>query len=158
MTTTVIYARVPETLKQATDDYAGDRGVTITTAVVELLERGLEANANARSVAELESKVTQLVAETAHLRRELHGAKSELQMLGALSQRTKQVVGTCPTCLQPITGYDLLAVGRCSKCGASLSALLAGKQRSTGLDQQEFLLLLGALGAVVGVALLASKA
>jgi hypothetical protein len=41
--TQVIYARVPEALKDAADLYANERGTTLTSAVVDLLGRGLAA-------------------------------------------------------------------------------------------------------------------
>jgi hypothetical protein len=40
----VVYARVPEALKQTLEARARERGLSQTATVVELLERGLQAN------------------------------------------------------------------------------------------------------------------
>jgi hypothetical protein len=159
MSTAVIYARVPQTLKEAAELYASDHALTLTAAVADLLGRGLAALSDEHSLAELQTRVGELASEKAQTEAELQAAKTELRTLAALGQRSRQIVGTCPNadCGKPITGIDLLATGRCPVCGHGLSDLLAGSQRSAGLNQQEFLLLIGALGALLGVALLAAK-
>jgi hypothetical protein len=47
----VIYPPVPVTLKEAADSYASQHGKTLTSAVVDLLERGLTAASSERSIA-----------------------------------------------------------------------------------------------------------
>jgi hypothetical protein len=156
----VIYARVSESLKSATEDYAAERGHTLAGAVAELLEAGLSGGDRAKRIAALEGRVERLAGDKATLQSELHGARAELQALGALSDRVRQTVGACPNhdCRRPITGYDLLATGACPSCGTVLSGLLVDKEApSESLNQQQFLLLIGALGALVGVAILAGK-
>jgi len=154
----VIYARVPDNLKAAADLYANEQGVTLTRAVTDLLERGLAAATDEPSVEELQQSLARETAEKAQLHAELQGLRAEATALGALAQRVGQTVGTCPnpSCKAPITGTDLLAVGQCPKCGQKLSRLIAPSVSSSTLDQPEFLMLLGALGAVVGIALLGS--
>jgi antitoxin component of RelBE/YafQ-DinJ toxin-antitoxin module len=155
----VIYARVPDTVKEAADAYAEDRGVTLTSAVVDLLGRGLAAASDERSIADLESKLARASAEKAQSEANLAAAMSELGGLRAFAQRAVQAVGTCPNsaCGQPITGYDLLAVGHCSHCEQTLMDLLAPRTSSSNLDQREIGLLLGALGvARVGAAIIGS--
>lgn len=153
----VIYARVPDPLKEAADVYANEQGVTLTQAVIDLLERGLAAATDEVSVDELQQRLAREGAEKAQLQAELQGLRGEMAALSALAQRVSQTVGTCPSCKTPITGGDLLAVGQCPKCGQKLTGLIAPAVSSSTLDQPEFLMLLGALGAVVGVALLGSK-
>lgn len=156
----VLYARVPRSLKARTEGYAADHDLTLTAAVAELLQRGLEGGATAETVAELREHVRELVADKATLQSELQGARSELQALSALGSRVRQPVGTCPNpaCETPITGYDLFVTGSCPSCGSRLSGLLVGgSEKPQSLNQQDFLLLIGALGALVGVALLAAK-
>lgn len=158
--TQVIYARVAEQLKVAADAYAAQSGATLATTVAHLLERGLEATTNEKSIRELEARVQQLTGDNATIQAELRAGRSGFQTLTALSRRAQQHVGTCPdpACGKSITGYDLLATGTCPSCGRALSGLLlSGKQNADGLNQQEFLLLLGALGALVGVAPIAGK-
>ena len=159
MSTEVIYARVPKPLKEAADAYASQRGATLTGAVVDLLDRGLTAISDERSIAELESNLARVTSEKAQAESEQHAVKTELMAVTTLSQRARQTVGTCPNpiCRQPISGYDLLATGQCRQCGQTLSSLIAPATTSSTLDQRELIFLLGALGAVVGMAYLASK-
>lgn len=168
----VIYARVPDQLKNAVDGYAAERGTTLTSAVVDLLERGLVSTSDAPSVADLELKLATTSAQKMDAEASLRSARLELQTLQLLSERTRQTLGQCPSpdCSSPITGYDLLVTGHCPSCGQALTDLLKLKSPQTdeaeengdrprpgGVSERDFLLLLGALGAVVGVAYLASK-
>ena len=159
MTSQVIYARVPATLKNAADAYAAQRGQTLTGAVAELLDRGLNAAMDEQSIAHLQADLALANAERATAEAELAAAKSQLAVLGNLAQRARQTVGTCPspTCEGEITGYDLLATGRCHTCNEALSGLLTPQPATSSLDQREMLILVGALGAVLGIAYLASK-
>jgi len=165
----VIYARVPDQLKDAVDGYAAERGTTLTSAVVDLLERGLVSTSDAPSVADLELKLATTSAQKAEVEASLRSARLELQTLQSLSERIGQTLGQCPRpdCSRPITGYDLLVTGHCPSCRQTLTDLLklkfpqtdenGNQPRPGGVSERDFLLLLGALGAVVGVAYLASK-
>ena len=157
--TQVIYARVPDTLKEAADLYASEQGVTLTAAVVDLLERGLAAVTDERSIADLEHQLVRVTGEKAQAEADLKVAANELTGLRSFAQRATQTqVGKCPKCSQPISGYDLLGTGQCGHCAQSLLDLLA-PVRETSLDQREFGLLVGALGAaLVGAVLLGGKA
>ena len=157
--TNVIYARVPAEVKEAVDSYATQRGTTLSSAVVHLLERGLAAVSDEPSIQALQAALSALKTEKAAADAELHRARTELLTLNALSQRAGQQIGKCPSpgCDQAISGYELLAVGRC-RTGHALSTLLFPSTPQTTLDQREFMVLLGALGAVLAVALLVSKA
>jgi hypothetical protein len=165
----VIYARVPDVLKDAVDEYRTERGTTLTSAVVDLLERGLVSTSDAPSVAELELSLATTSAQKTEAEASLRSARLELQTLRSLSERTSQTLGRCPRpdCSRPITGYDLLVTGHCPSCEQALTDLLKLKtpqpeqngdqSHPGGVSERDFLLLLGALGAVVGVAYLASK-
>jgi hypothetical protein len=153
----VIYTRVPEVLKEAADAYAHQRGRTLTSSVAELLERGLTAVSDEASIASLEDQVGELNAENSQLRSQLQAASTELAAVKTLASRATRPVGSCPKCGKPISGYDLLAVGQCSECKQGLANLIAPETRAPGLDQREFLMMIGALGAVVGLAILAGK-
>lgn len=152
----VIYARVSERLKEELDNYASEKGTTLTTAVCDLIERGLVSVSDESSISQLESKNAELTLENMKLNGEIQILKAELQPLKSLSERSRMQIGKCPQCKGSITGYDLLAIGRCQKCQSGLSSLLADQQASSALDQKEFLLMIGALGAVIGIALLVS--
>lgn len=165
----VVYARVPDTLKDAVDLYAAERGTTLTSSVVDLLERGLTATSDAPSITALELRLATAAAQKTEIEASLRSVRLELQTLQSLSGRARQILGSCPRreCSLPITGYDLLVTGHCPSCQEALTDLLklkapqpegsAGQPRPGGVSERDFLLLLGALGAVVGVAYLASK-
>jgi hypothetical protein len=153
----VIYTRVPDEVKDAADAYASERGATLSSAVVDLLERGLTSVADECSIARLQENLAEVSARYAQTATELGAARSELAAVKALSQRASLPIGHCPRCEGQISGYDLLAAGECPRCKQPLSDLIAPKSKTSGLDQREFLMLVGALGAVVGLALLASK-
>ena len=157
-----IYARVPDTIKEAADAHAAAHGVTLASAVSELLDRGLQAAADERSIGELERRAAELTAEVEALRQRDQAVSSAYQ---ALAQRIEQPVGACPRCGDPVTGHDLLVAGRCPKpdCAASLSELLSRPPSAVvagkgGLDDGEFKMLLGALGLALGIAYLSQHA
>jgi len=160
MTTSVIYARIPQLLKRDVDRFSAERGVTLTTAIGNLLARGLEAVANEQSVGRLEGEVAQLRAEKRVLSARLREAeviarealKREEAMTGAqrsLAERIKQPVGECPQCRTAVTGEDLLVTTRCRN-GHSLAPLLGG-------SKPEYMFLVGAVGVLVGIALAGSS-
>jgi hypothetical protein len=155
----VIYARVPDTLKAAADEYANHRGTTLTSAVVDLLERGLSAVSDAPSVATLETALAETRAAKAQAEADLNATRAELTAFTAFAQRAQRPIGTCPNlaCNRPINGHDLFGGGSCPGCGQALSNLIVPANGSSSLDQREVLMLLGALGAVLAVAYLASK-
>ena len=62
-----------------------------------------------------------------------------------------------PNCGQQITGHDLLATGQCGACGQALSDLIVPERTAPSLDQRELLVLVGAPGAVLAIAYIASK-
>ena len=155
--THVIYARVPERFKREAEAYADERGSTLTSAVVALLERGLSEASDDQSVAQLQTALDRAKVEKDALRAELRAAQRELKVVEALAQRAQRPVGKCPGCQAPITGYDLLGTGECPKCNQDLSPLVVPNSASSTLNQRDLLILVGALGAVLGVAYLASK-
>ncbi len=161
----VVYARVPDSLKEALQAHRSARGLTLTAASVELLEHGLEAFADERSVSELEAKLALLTSELEETRGRLREAELRLQAARereqltartytALAARARQRLALCPRCRQPVRGFDLLVSGHCpnSNCGTALTSLLTPAPRA-GLDPNEYLALVGALGVLVGLAL-----
>ncbi|MGH9090015.1 MAG: hypothetical protein ACRDZR_01330 [Acidimicrobiales bacterium] len=159
MTTEVIYARVPKALKEAADGYAAGQGRTLTGAVVDLLDRGLTAVSDERSMVDLERNLSQVRVERDQAVAESQRAKAELAALTTFSQRAARRVGSCPNqaCGQGITGYDLLSLGQCTHCGQTLTSLIAPTSVAPTLDQRELMILVGALGALLGIAYLAAK-
>ena len=159
MATEVVYARVPKKLKDAVDEYASEKGKTLTGAVVDLLDRGLVAASDEHSIVALEKNLAEVSAQRDRAAADSQVAQAELNALKTFGQRAARPVGNCPNsaCSMSITGYDLLARGQCSHCGQALSSLLVPKSGAPTLDQREIMILVGALGAVLGIAYLASK-
>jgi hypothetical protein len=150
-----IYARVPDQTKEAVDGYAGERGLTLASSVTQLLDRGLQAAGDEASVATLQDRVAEQGAELEAMRERERATSSAYRALG---QRTTQPVGSCPSCATRISGQDLLVSGQCPSCGASLTPLLGigtdGAIGKGGLNDADLKILLGALGVLLGIALL----
>lgn len=162
-TTAVVYARIASGLKAQVEAHASERGMTLTAAVVDLLEHGLEAVSNAASVDQLRERIVEQDRQLSAARVDLaeaNAALSSLQererSLQTLAQRAGQTLGPCPHCSKPVSGFDVLVTGHCPSCGRGLASVLVGPQMK-GLDQTELLLLLGALGIVLGAAYLGTK-
>ena len=156
MKTQVLYARVEEELKTEVDDFAQSRGVTITSALTDLVTRGLAAISEEESISRLESQLAHARTEKANLLSELRASKIEADTVRALTQRSNHPIGNCVVCSIPFSGYELLSVGQCSN-GHPLAEALSLDPRASSTDQRDFLLFLGALGAVLGVAYLATR-
>src|SRR5712692_1949445 len=164
----VVYARVPEALKQVVQRHALERGLTLTGAVVELLERGVESIAAGRSVAELERKLALAASERERAEARVREAGLRLRAAGereriiarvyaAVSERARQQLARCPRCREPVRGSDLFVSGRCPQadCGAELTSLLTPAPRA-GMDSTQYVALTGALGVLVGLAVASS--
>jgi antitoxin component of RelBE/YafQ-DinJ toxin-antitoxin module len=161
MSTQVIYARVPEAVKSDAEEYAEQRGLSLSSSVVDLLQRGLAAAGEERSVANLEAKVARLTREKGALEAKLAVAENEMSAMRSFAQRANTTkVGTCPACDSDISGLDLLATGRCGQCQHSLLDLLAppppSKQKPM-LDERAVGVLVGALGVALITAAVLGK-
>ncbi len=159
----VLYTRLPKALKQALEEHAARRGLSQTRAVVVLLEQGLEGAAGEHSLAELEGRLARSESERAGTRAALREAELALEPVrerelltartySALAARARQQLASCPRCREPLAGSDLLVSGRCPQCGKAVTELLTPAPRA-GLQQGEYLALLGALGVLTGLAL-----
>jgi hypothetical protein len=159
VSTEVIYARVPKQLKEAADAYASQRGASLTKAVAELIDRGLTATSDAKSIEDLEKNLAKVRAERDRTENQLRRAKTEMVALTSFAERASAGVGTCPneSCGEEITGYDLLGAGHCRNCRQPLTSLVAPSANTPTLNQREIMILLGALGAVLGMAYISSK-
>ena len=157
MPSQVIYARVPSAINKATHAYATERGKTLTGAVADLLDRGLSAVSDERSVRELRASLASATEEKAKVDADLQVARAQLAALVPLAQRAGRRLGSCPKCSKPITGHDLLSAGECPSCHETLSNLIVSEQTAPTVDQRELMILVGALGAVLAVAYLSSK-
>lgn len=158
----VIYARVPSDLKERADEYARRNDWRPAYAVAELLERGLR---RAERVAALGARIAELEAALSATHAHLSEAKARAGLLverqrtleaayRALADRLAQRLGDCPTCASVVTGQDVLVAGRCPNpsCRSLLTPLMTSRPKA--LDEQEMLLLIGAVGLVLGIALI----
>jgi hypothetical protein len=143
-----IYARVDEELKRATDQYAADRGMSLASAVSDLVSRGLVAASDEGSAFRLEQRVRELEAELSRVR----------DAATAMDGRLHQLLGACE-CGQPLSGYDLLVTGRCTNCGRGITGLLTNLTESSGnLDRGEFAPFLAGIGVTIALIVLAYAA
>ena len=162
----VVYARVPEPLKRALEAHADARGLSLTRAVVELVERGLEQAGDERSLPQPERELAAARNEVAKTRARLEQAELRLRAApereqlsartyAAFAHRARHELASCPRCRQPLRGSDLLVSGRCPHCDYALGSLLV-PTRIGSLVVHEYLALLGALGVLAGLAMAAS--
>jgi rubrerythrin len=159
----VVYARLPEALKEDLQAWARDRGLTLNRALVELLEQALAAQTTSGSLAALEAKQARLEEQLAQTRARLREAELRLQASAereqlraridrALAERARHQLASCPQCRQPVRGNDLLVSGHCPNCGKPITAFLTPRPQLGAPDKDEYLALLGALGALIGLA------
>jgi antitoxin component of RelBE/YafQ-DinJ toxin-antitoxin module len=146
--TATIYARVDDVLKEATDRYADDHGMSLASAVADLLGRGLQEAGDEVSVRILEVRTQELQGELARVR----------DAAGTVDGRLKQVLGTCQ-CGSPLSGSDLLLTGRCPQCNQGVAGLLAGTSEGGGsLNRSEFAPFMTGIGVALALILLAYAA
>jgi len=159
----VLYARLPDALKQTLDTHARERALTLTQALVQLLEGAFQTIANEQSLGELERQLQGARSELADARGQLKEAQLRLQAARereqtrarierAFAERARQQLAACPRCRHPLNGSDLLGRGRCANCDTALTALIV-PTRLVDLDHNEYLAFLGALGLLVQLTL-----
>ena len=143
--TAVVYTRVPETLKQALDSYAGEQGISVNAATIGLIEHGLEHD---QTQDELERQRTRLTQTEQALQTARTREQTSRRLHRSLAEKAAQPIGSCPHCRKPITGYDLLATSSCPHCQKPLSSYLPPAPRPW-LDQPGYLTLIGALSLLL---------
>jgi hypothetical protein len=167
VSTTPLFVRVPDALKQALADRAGERGLSLTSAVVALLERGLDTSEEERA-REREGELAACAGELERTRARLAEAEAALALarereqisatsLRALAERARGELASCPQCSHPLRGYDLLVAGHCPNCKRAITTLLTPRPQRGSPDKDAYLALLGALGGLVALALASSS-
>jgi len=160
---TVVYARVPDSLKQALAARARERGLSLTAAVVALLEHSLDTTEDERAreqegeLAASASELERTRARLAEAELRLEAAREQEEMIArtyrALAERARGELASCPNCRKPLRGSDLLVSGHCPNCERAITSLLTPRPQVGAPDKDEYLALLGALGGLVGLAL-----
>jgi len=163
----VVYVRVSQLLKQTLAARAREQGLTQTAAVVELLERGLQANDDQleglqHQLASLTGQLEQTRARLAETEAELNAIsyreQTLAQTLTALAERARHELASCPQCQTALRGQDLFVTGHCPNCNRPITTLLTPRMQTGAPDKDEYLALVGALGSLVGLALATSDA
>ena len=162
----VVYLRVPDSLKQALAARARERDLSLTAAVVALLERGLDTSEEERA-GEREAELAASARELEQTRARLAEAEAALALarereqitatsFRALAERARGELASCPQCRKSLRGSDLLVSGHCPQCARPITALLLPRAQTGAPDRDAYLALLGALGGLVGLALASS--
>jgi len=113
-----LYFRASQDLREDVDTFAARRGVTLSSAVGRLVERGLEAIANEESVKQMEDRLAQSTQELASMKVHLAAAQGEVQKWQAVIRGIEGylrnlTVGACPHCKRQVTAYDHAVVRQC---------------------------------------------
>lgn len=144
MPTPTVYARVTPELKDAVDVFAEERGMSLASAVTDLLVRGLEASSSEDSVRVLEARAQQMQADLSQVQ----------QAAAVMDGRLRQVLGTCD-CGSSLAGRDFLVTGCCPSCGRGVTSLLVGPSKSHGkVDRNELAPFLAGMGAAAALVVL----
>jgi hypothetical protein len=145
--TTTIYVRVPRVVKDGAAEHAESNGLTLTAAITDLLDRGLEAVDNESSIETLQEQLRQKDAE-------LRETTARLRGLEALAN---QPLGICANCKGVITAVDVLVHRQCRNGHPLKAPDGSNAGAGSGLDESQSLLLIGAVGLLLGALVLANS-
>lgn len=107
----------------------------------------------AASASELERTRARLAEAEATLALAREREQITASSFRALAERARHKLAVCPQCRKPLRGSDLLVSGHCPNCERAITTLLTPRPQTGAPDKDEYLALLGALGALVGLAL-----
>jgi hypothetical protein len=119
-----LYFRGSAKLRENAEEYALGRGMTLSSALSLLVERGLEAAANERSVANLEQLIQQRSQELALMQERDRNWRAWADSIQGQLQTVR--VGQCPSCKRVVTASDQFIMRRCpwSGCDDRLQQVL----------------------------------
>jgi len=118
----------------------------LTASITDLLDRGLEAVENEGSIADLQEQVRQRDALLAQQATRLRG----------LEALANQPLASCGQCKAVVTTADLLVHRKCPN-GHGIKAPDSGTGTAgVGLDENQSLVLIGAVGLLLGALFLAN--
>jgi hypothetical protein len=148
-----VYFRADDDLRDSLEAFRQEKGLTLSAAVVELLEIGLEAHSDGPSIAHLQRRTSELETELAKRETDVATTRGELQQLRfayrSLEEHLRRAnIGVCPTCHAATSGYEVVVARQCAACHGPLS------MAPTGRSSADLLWLV----AAIGVALLAYAA
>jgi len=119
-----LYLRTSAALRDDAERFGADRGLTLSSALSVLVERGLEAVANEASVATLERRVQDLTKDLAVLDERDRNWRA---MFDALQGQLRTLaVGRCPACERVVTAHDQFLTRHCpwTDCATPLFQVL----------------------------------
>lgn len=106
-----LYFRASGALREDAERFAEDRGLTLSSALAVLVERGLEAVVNEASVATLERHVQELNKDLAVLSERESNWRAVFDSLQG--QLRTLAVGRCPACERMVTAHDQFLTRHC---------------------------------------------
>lgn len=110
-----LYFRASAKLREDAEEYALERGMTLSSALSFLVERGLEAAANERSVANLEQLIQQRNQDLAVMQERDRNWRAWANSIQGQLQTVR--VGQCPSCKRVVTASDQFIMRRCPWSG-----------------------------------------
>ena len=140
-----LYFRGSPRLREDAEKFGLAHGLTLSSALAVLTERGLEAEANGKSLRELERRGQQLTQEVAVLKERDRTWSSAFNSLQGQLRTLR--VGKCPSCRNDVTAYDFVLVHTCpwQQCGQPLNQVVTSPEEFP----PALAALVGALGGLV---------
>ncbi len=141
-----LYFRGSPRLRDDVEKFGLARGLTLSSALAVLVERGLEAEVNEKSLRNLERQVQQLTNELAVLRER---DRNWSAIFNSLQGQLRTVrVGKCPSCANDVTAYDYMLAHVCpwQECQNTLNQVMPASQEQF---PPALAALVGALGGLL---------
>jgi hypothetical protein len=167
MASAALFVRIPPELRLAVDAHVAERGMSLSSAVADLLSRGLAATADEDSLRALELSLRDARTTVASRDQQLREAAATVAAAEAREKSLRDVahqleaapIGQCrtPGCGAPFNPVDLVVRRRCPK-GHPLTPVLEGAAKAPGLNSTDALIALAAIGLLVGLVAAAAKA
>jgi|SRR6202165_2744770 len=155
-----LFVRIPHELREALDTHAGEKGMSLGTAVADLLTRGLEGAGAEQSVRALEQSLAEARTTLAMRDEQLKDAAAKVattearegSMRDLAAQLEAAPIGQCSVsgCGAPFNAIDLVVRRRCPN-GHALTLVLEGAAKAPGLNSTDALFALAAIGLLIGL-------
>ena len=119
-----LYLRTSTSLRDEAERYGEERGLTLSSALAVLVERGLQAVSDETSVVKIERRAQELSKEVAVLHERDNAWRTMFESLQG--QLKTLAVGRCPYCRQLVTAFDQFLAHQCpwSTCAQPLHQVL----------------------------------
>jgi len=155
-----LFVRIPHELREALDTHAGEKGMSLGTAVADLLTRGLEGAGAEQSIRALEQSLADAKTTLAERDEQVKGAAASVAAADAREKSMRDLaeqleaasIGQCSVagCGASFNAVDLVVRRRCPKRHA-LTPVLEGAVKASGLNSTDALIALAAIGLLIGL-------